>query len=204
MGGLRGTVKRVTKVEVLIEGYARKVKNGWLASSTVTLVESDTGEKLMADPGCNRKRLLKELSKRGLKTGDIDFILLTHSHTDHTLLTGMFENAAVLNNYDIYTEDEQLEHHGKVPGMPDLEIIPTPGHTATHCSLLVRTDKGVYALAGDVFWWIDGEEQKPADINKPDPTLSGDMKALVESRKRLLKLADFVVPGHGKIFKGKS
>lgn len=33
----------MAKVKVLIEGYAKETKNGWLASSTTTLIEdSDT------------------------------------------------------------------------------------------------------------------------------------------------------------------
>ncbi|MBU1877039.1 MBL fold metallo-hydrolase, partial [Patescibacteria group bacterium] len=82
----------MAKVKVLIRGYAKKIENGWLASSTVTLVQSND-KNIIVDPGCNRKKLVEELLKENLKTTDIDFVFLTHFHTDHTLLTGIFENA---------------------------------------------------------------------------------------------------------------
>lgn len=45
---------------------------------------------MIVDPGCNRNKLLLALGRKGLKTKDVDFVLLTHGHTDHTLLSGMF------------------------------------------------------------------------------------------------------------------
>ncbi len=188
----------MAEIKVLIEGYARKIKDGWLASSTVTYVKSN-GKKIIIDPGCNRKKLIEELRKHNLKPTDINFILLTHNHTDHALLAGIFEKAKVLNNEEIYINDKQLEHHNKIPGT-DLEIIQTPGHIDDHCSLIVRTDKGIYVVAGDVFWWTDDEEQK-ININKPDQAHISNIKKLIESRKKILKLADWVIPGHGKMFK---
>ena len=57
-------------------------------------------------------------------------------------------------------------------------------------------------LAGDVFWWADGEEQL-VDINKEDDAHPAelDMKALIKSRRVLLEKADYIIPGHGKMFK---
>ncbi len=190
----------MTEVKVLINGYAKKIKDGWLASSTVTLVKTNN-KNIIVDPGCNRKRLIKELAKNNLKTKDIDFVLLTHSHTDHSLLAGIFENAQVLDDEEIYTNDKQVEHHNKIKGT-DLEIIKTPGHNNNHCSLIVKTNKGVYVVAGDVFWWTDDEKQK-IDINRKDQAHSCDMKKLIKDRKKVLEIADYIIPGHGKMFKVK-
>jgi len=188
----------MAEVKILIQGYAKEIKNGWLASSAVTLVESNN-KKIIVDPGCNRQKLIGELSKYNLKPTDIDFVFLTHNHTDHALLTGIFENAKVLNNEEIYTNDEQVEHNNKIP-KTDLEIIQTPGHTNDHCSLIAKTNEGVYVIAGDVFWWMGDEKQK-VDVNKPDQAHISDMKKLIESRKKVLELANYVIPGHGKMFK---
>jgi len=111
----------MNKVKALIQGYAKQIKNGWLASSTVTLVQSN-GKNIIIDPGCNRKKLIEELKNNNLKPEDIDFVLLTHNHTDHTLLTGIFDNAKVLNNEEIYDNDKQIEHNNKI-SETDLEII---------------------------------------------------------------------------------
>ncbi len=188
----------MNQVKVLIQGYAKQIEGGWLASSTVTLIQSNN-KKIIVDPGCERKNLIKELSSNNLKTADIDFVLLTHGHTDHALLAGIFENAMVLNNEEIYDDDKQVEHNNEIPGT-DIEIIQTPGHSTDHCSLLVKTKEGIYAVAGDVFWWMDDEKQK-VDINKPDQAHPVDLKKLIESRRQLLDRADYIIPGHGKMFK---
>lgn len=191
----------MSEVKILIEGYAKKGKESWLASSTVTLVKV-SGKNIITDPGCNRNKLILALRKEGLKTNDIDFVLLTHNHTDHILLAGIFENAKVLNNEEIYINDKQVEHHNKIPET-DLEIIQTPGHNNDHCSLIIRTGEGVYVVAGDVFWWIDGEEQKTdkESLLKHKDPLARDRTALTNSRKKILQIADYVIPGHGKMFK---
>ena len=187
---------------ILIQGYARQIKNGWLASSAVTLAESN-GKRIIVDPGCNRRRLLEELSKNNLSTGDIDFVLLTHNHTDHILLTGIFENAKVLNDKEIYDNDNQIEHGGKISGT-DLKIIETPGHDQFHCSLIVETENyGKVVIAGDVFWWMDDEEQKldrGSLISHSDPYVK-DGIILEKSRRKVLDIADYIIPGHGKMFK---
>jgi len=193
----------MAEVKVLIEGYAKEIKDGWLASSAVTLIE-DNDKKIIVDPGCNRPKLLDELKNNNLTPADIDFILLTHHHTDHILLTAIFENAKVLNDTELYENDKIIEHENIIPGT-DLKIIPTPGHDPFHCALIVPTKNGTYVVAGDVFWWMDDEEQKTdyeSLINHPDPYVK-DKKALEKSRKKILELADFIIPGHGKMFKIK-
>ena len=192
----------MNKIKVLIQGYAKKIKNDWLASSTVALIKSNE-KNVIVDPGCNRKKLVEELSNNNLRLTDIDFVLLTHSHADHTLLAGIFENAKVLTTEEIYDNDKQTEHNNKIPET-DLEIIQTPGHSPEHCSLVVPTKEGTYVVAGDVFWWMDNEEQK-IDVEKEDEAHPEeiDMEKLIESRKQLLKIADYIIPGHGEMFKVK-
>ena len=52
----------MAQVKVLIEGYAKKLENGWIASSTTCLVTTKN-KKIIADPGCNRKKLLEALER---------------------------------------------------------------------------------------------------------------------------------------------
>jgi glyoxylase-like metal-dependent hydrolase (beta-lactamase superfamily II) len=190
----------MNQVKVLIEGYAKEIETGWVASSSVTLVTA--GDKnIIVDPGCNRKRLLEELENNNLKTSEIDFVLLTHSHADHGLLAGIFENAKVLTVEEIYDGDNQIGHNNKIPGT-DLEIIQTQGHCPEHCSLVVPTAEGVYVVAGDVFWWTDDENQM-LDMEKEDDAHPAEVNAqnLIENRKKILEIADYIIPGHGKMFK---
>lgn len=76
-------------------------------------------------------------------------------------------------------------------------MIPTPGHTLDSVSLQVLTEKGVIVVAGDTF-------EKQEDLTDESIWIdagSQDSSKQRESRKRILDIADFVVPGHGAMFK---
>jgi len=191
----------MTEIKILIEGYAKPLKNGWLANSSVVLIKSN-GKNIITDPGCDREKLLNVLKKEKLKTSDIDFVFLTHGHIDHSLLAGIFENAKIVDELYVYQKDVITKHDGVIPDT-DLKVIRTPGHMEEHCSLIVETEKGVYAVAGDAFWWVENENQE-ININKPDNEPEHmDIQKLIASRKKILELADYIIPGHGKIFKIK-
>ncbi len=187
----------MTKVKVITQGYAKETKNGWLASSTTTLIE-DSEKKIIVDPGINKPLLIKNLKKEGLTPNDIDIVFMTHYHPDHMFLASIFEKAIAMDGDTIYEKDKETEYEGSIPGT-DVKVIPTPGHAHEHCALLVKTNKGNVVIAADVFWWMDNEKQK-VDINKEDP-FTKDKKALVQSRKKLLEISDWIIPGHGRMFK---
>ncbi len=141
-------------VKVLIEGYAKKVKKGWIASSTTCLITTKN-KKIITDPGCNRKKLRDALNKEKVKAEDI-------------------------------------------------EIIETPGHVLEHISLIVNSPKGKIGIAGDAIWWLDDEKQV-FDLKQKDHAQAKgmDMETLIGSRRKLVESADYIVPGHGKMFKVK-
>ena len=191
------------EVKVLIQGYAKQVGKGWKASSTVTLIKSGN-KKIIFDPGCNREKLVLALKKEKLKSSEIDFVVLSHGHIDHSGLTGVFENADIITFENLmYKKDNQLEFNPRIMGK-DTCVIETPGHTSEHISLIVKTKKGTCIIAGDVFWWVDGEKQI-IDINKMDDSHPKElnMKQLIKSRKLVLQKADYVIPGHGLMFQVK-
>lgn len=183
-------------VKILIEGYAKEIKDGWLASSTTVLIQ-DSGKNVIVDPGVNKKLLLKKLKEEKLAPEDIDIVFLTHYHVDHALLAAIFDKAVVVDGDTIYQEDKETEYEGKIPGT-NLRPILTPGHAHEHAALLVPTQKGKVVIAGGVFWWL-GEEKQEVDINKEDP-FTKDRKALLKSRRKILEIADWIIPGHGKMF----
>lgn len=187
----------MNKVKVLIEGYAKEIKKGWLASSSAVLIQN-SGLNIIVDPGINKKLLLSELKKEGLTTKDINIVFLTHYHPDHAYLAAIFENSILVDGDTVYEKDKETEYQGKIPGT-SLKTIATPGHSHEHYSLLINTDKGKIVVAGDVFWWMDNEKQK-INLKKEDP-FTKDRKALIASRKKLLEVADWIIPGHGKMFK---
>ena len=194
----------MAKVKILIEGYAKELEKEWIASSTTCLVTAEN-KKIITDPGCNREKLLTALNKEGLTTDDIDYVFLSHCHLDHILLAGVFQKAKFIT-FDsnlMYDKDFMFEFDKRTLGK-DVEIIETPGHVLEHLSLLVNTPNGKIAIAGDVIWWADSEKQV-FDINQKDRSQAKglNVKKLTESRKKLLEIADYIIPGHGKMFKVK-
>ena len=76
----------------------------------------------------------------------------------------------------------------------------TPGHDYTGLTLFVTTGPesehpGVVAICGDVFW----KENYPLDLK--DDAYASNPERLEESREMILKMADWIIPGHGGIYK---
>lgn len=189
------------KVKVLIEGYAKEINGEEHASCSTVLIEEENN-KIIVDPGSNRELLIDSLKQEGLNTEDINIVLLTHTHLDHSLLSGMFKNASIYDDSSIYTLDSKIiEHEGEIGN--NIKIISTPGHDQFHMSVLIEnTDKGNIVISGDIFWWHDDEEQlvtKEDLINKIDPYVKNE-EQLLESRKKILDVANYIIPGHGKPF----
>lgn len=193
----------MAEVKILIEGCVKKLKDGWLASPSTVLIK-DCGLTILVDPGSNKELLLGKLTEENLEPNDIDMIFLTHHHLDHTLNIRIFPACDVLLDGDKMNEADRIfSYSGNIPGT-DIKVISTPGHTFEHASLIVETERGKIAIAGDLFWWLDGEEQRndyESLINHKDPGGAKDENLLRESRKKIIEMADWIIPGHGKIFK---
>ena len=122
----------------------------------------------------------------------MNIVCLTHSHIDHYRNIGMFPYAKTLEFYGLW--DKNTVDDWKEQFTDDIKIIKTPGHDKTSITLLVKTDKGIVAICGDVFWKENfPEEDKYAD----------NPKKLKESRKKIIELADYIIPGHADIYKVK-
>ena len=187
----------MAEVKILMRGYTSaeevEVTGEERTCPTISLVR-DNGKTIIVDPGVlrNPDDLKEKLREDGLTTDDIDFVFLTHSHLDHYRNTGMFARAKVIEYFGIWDGnkcDDWQEQFSE-----DIRIIKTPGHDSSSLTLLVKTEKGIVAICGDVFW----KENYPEN----DPYASDPVK-LAESRKKVLESADFVIPGHGIIFKVK-
>lgn len=185
-------------VDILIPGYAKVTDKGWVASGTTTLITTDSGKHILVDPGANKEKLLQALEAKNLETKDIEYVFLTHLHLDHSLLMGIFEDAKVVTFEAITDGDKGELVPTLIPGT-DISLIQTPGHEYAGASLLVPTSNGTVGIVGDVFWFEEGEEEN-LDIEKKDD-FAGSIEQLVESRKKVVDLADWIIPGHGKMLK---
>jgi len=135
-----------------------------------------------------------------LTPDDIDYVVITHTHLDHCLLAGIFTKAKIIDDDSIYYFDGKIVEHNKTVPKTKIKIIYTPGHDQFHCAVLVKTKEyGRVALTADLFWWPDNKKQLTnykSLLNLSDSYLK-DEKALVKSREKILKIADYIIPGHG-------
>jgi len=74
---------------------------------------------------------------------------------------------------------------------PNTRIIQTPGHSIDDITVLAETKKGVYAAVGDIYWF--GQNDKSEFVL--------DEIKLKESRKKIMALSDYIIPGHAGLFK---
>ncbi|HQK63575.1 MAG TPA: MBL fold metallo-hydrolase [Candidatus Staskawiczbacteria bacterium] len=185
----------MAEVKILVKGYtsADSGPGEEKTCSTISLVKS--GNIIMVcDPGvlADQKILVDALKKEGLNISDINYVFITHSHIDHYRNIGMFANAKTLEYFGIWNGNICENWHENFTD--DIKIIKTPGHNYDALTLLVNTKDGVVAICGDVFW----KENEP----EKDPYAS-DLNRLSESRKKILQMADWIVPGHADIYKVK-
>lgn len=194
----------MNKVEVLVQGYARENADGTVSASGTTSLITTNDKLILVDPGANKEMLLKSLDDRGLTVNNIDILFITHYHPDHWINVSLFPDHAVYDGGVIFKGDHESFYEEAIPGT-NIKILQTPGHASEHVSPIVETEDGIVVIAEDVFWRMDGEQDissKESLINFEDPFMQ-DFEALKESRKKVLEIADWIIPGHGEMFKNE-
>jgi len=182
----------MAEVKILVEGFTSADCEGEEKTCpTITLVR-DENIIMVCDPGTLKSQqiLIDALYREGLKVEDVNYVFLTHPHIDHFRNVGMFPNAKVIEYYGVWEEDFVNDRENQLT--KDIKIIETPGHNYTSLTLIVNTEKGRIAICGDVFW----------KENFPDTDEYADQpEKLKESRKKVLELVDWIIPGHAGMFK---
>ena len=183
--------------------------------NTYILIDRNSGECIIVDPGCSTKSEEAEL-KMFLEKNELSpkRLINTHCHIDHIL-----GNQFVANSYQLSLEAHRLEvpvlasgvQVGKMYGIPydqspeisvfleegqsftfgnvTVDIILTPGHSPGSICLVLKEQKEV--IGGDVLF--------QGSIGRTDLP-GGDYDTLIQSIKtKLLILPDetIVHPGHG-------
>lgn len=184
----------MAEVKVLIEGRAGTTN----VVGTITLIKSS--KDIIVDTGNvgDSKIIADGLSKEGLSFGDIDFVVNTHWHSDHNGNNGFFENAAVIDFHSINKNGNFEFWQDEFVVDDDVKVIKTPGHSPQDISVVVKTKNGTVVVAEDIF-----ENEKDHD-GKEAKSWSADWNQQLESRKKILTMADWIIPGHGKMFKVKA
>lgn len=190
----------MAEVKVLKVGYCETAAEGEVrADCTITLVRGTT--KILVDTGNpqDKVEIVLLLAQEGLTPEDISVVVCTHGHSDHVGNNNLFPHATFVFFHDISQGDRFTGHRfGDEPYLisDDVEVIATPGHTCEDISVLVRTEAGVVAIVGDLF---DSEEDVKQQMVRASP--GGNAEQQAASRRMILARADYVVPGHGNIFR---
>ena len=191
----------MNSIKVLIEGYARMNDDETMSASSSTILITSNDLRVLVDPGTS-PNLLEKLKEVNLGPDSIDFIFLTHFHIDHVLNIRFFPNTPILDSETIYTGDKESFYSDIIPGT-EIQVMKTPGHATEQASLVVSVENEVYVLAQDVFWWMDGKQRSDTiqNLMKLEDPYANDHDALLVSRKKVLEMADWIIPGHGKMFR---
>jgi N-acyl homoserine lactone hydrolase len=148
-----------------------------------------------------------QLSKISLKPQDVDLVVLTHLHLDHTDGLRFFPNTEIVVNQFEYDHPyanlpttyppwfkpklvnynknkiEVFEKAYPITTAEDVLYVPTPGHTNGHSSIIFKTDDIDIIFAGDTSYYqeqlLKGEI---AGVNK-------DFAKTRETYKKLLNYA---------------
>ncbi len=180
------------------------------------------GHAALVDAGCGRspKRLLKNIRACGVNPEEIEYLLITHCHYDHTggakQIKDMFQCKIVAHElearfleqgdntvtaakwYDSSLEPFVIDKKLVLPrqqidlGDRNIEAIHTPGHSPGSV-VYVTESGGLKVLFGQ-------------DVHGPlDPSLLSDRTDYIRSLNLLISLeADILCEGHYGIYRGKN
>ena len=173
---------------------------------------------ILIDPGLNEfvPALLQDLQNDGIEPKDIDIIMNTHLHGDHSWGNEAFKQASgaeiLLHTIQKqlgdaatveaskffgvptaqFTEDRVLTEDHLSLGETEIEIIPSPGHSPESVCYYCRNQKVL--ICGDVIF-----NQNTGRVDLP----GGDADQLKQSIERLSKLdVEYLLPGHMDIVTG--
>ena len=174
---------------------------------TSTLLQHE-GRTIVVDPSYKAAEMVRVLDQRtGLKPEAVDTVFLTHFHGDHRVGLTAFPNARWrMAAPDIASWTAQV-----APGSPEqqlllrfeavtneltpgITLLPTPGHSTTHTSLVFTSDGLRVVVAGDAVMTRDFFAARDVYFNTVDRV------AAVQSISAIAELADLVVPGHDNYF----
>ena len=203
----RGTARAPSSlpaVTVLAEGYGKPIDGksprpfstddgGRRAASTIVLVRAQ-GATIVVDPGLisDRSRLSDRLGQQGVRPAEVTHVVYSHHHPDHTVNTALFPNAIIVDYWSTYKGDVWLDHPDNFLLAPGVRLLRTPGHTNEGATLIVETSDGIYACT---HLWGSAR-----GLGRPD-SIAENPKVLEVHRQRVLEIADWIIPGHGPMFR---
>ncbi len=169
-------------------------------------------------------RIDQQLAKLNVEPDEIDTVIFTHLHWDHCANMKFFRKAKfyvhqqelefALDPHVLYYKSYESEKLGAEPPFKGVDfktvdgefqyngfitLFPTPGHCPGHQSVAVKTERGVYVIAGDAVF--TDENLEPDEHRKLPFTPMGryvNVFDMFESMDKIIKRADVVMTGHGQ------
>ncbi|XP_063698401.1 metallo-beta-lactamase domain-containing protein 1 [Culicoides brevitarsis] len=200
----------MNRITILKDGYSQIIENDprgdvMKANCTCTLIQCETGENIIVDSldAWSASTLLAALKEVNIEPDQINFCISTHCHPDHLGNNNLFLNARHIVGQTISQRDEYFMHDfSKEPFAvtSDVHVLATKGHTNTCVSVICKNsifDGKTVAIVGDLF-----ENEKDID----DPSIwreagSESIEDQMKNRLIIATLSDYIVPGHGSMFK---
>lgn len=161
---------------------------------------------VIIDPGMVMQGppLLLGLERLGVDPEDVDLVINTHHHVDHTHGNSYFPGITCAMHkweYNRYLSDYRLGfeplnmrllegNEGELG--PRLDFILTPGHTAASICVLADTVDGLLVVAGDTIGPLPSYY-----VNMELPEGFPERNELLRSWRRIRELdPDIIIPGH--------
>jgi glyoxylase-like metal-dependent hydrolase (beta-lactamase superfamily II) len=168
---------------------------------TCTLITGD-GFAVLVDPSVrDAAEIARELDRRtGKKPDTVTACFVTHEHGDHWAGLSNFPQARWLAAPGVADElNRTARLSNRVEAVEGrlfdaIDIVPTPGHTASHSALRFDCDGRSIAAAGDAVATLDFYRDRRGFFN------SVDFDEAARSMDKLATIADIIVPGHDNYF----
>ena len=176
------------------------------ANGSSTLVQSGNVNIVVDTLGpWDKDLLVRKLKDHNVTPEDVDIMIGTHLHTDHIGNMNLFtKSLQIVGDQSSQKDLFEFDIFGSQKHFtlaPNVDLYFTPGHTSNDVSVVVyNVDRlGTVAITGDLF-----ESQLDLyDDNVWKEAGSFDCNLQKANREMILQVADFIVPGHGEMFKVK-
>ncbi len=203
----------IAKWDVIISGLPITTDRGFIGYSSVSLISIDNHLGLFdTGPEGIREKLIKTLKDMNIQLSEIEFIILSHLHFDHSINCELFPSAKIYTTKDEleYAISEEPELHNDfnyvksfIKFMYNKFILVKPGekiYEGEIISLPGHTKGSIGYILNDCIFTGDALKYAKEAIFGETPYSYFDNNLANESIKKILKANKIIVPGHDPAF----